>query len=37
MTFLNHLHPHDIRKVSRSRNIPAALAKAAKRKEQQRR
>ena len=37
MTFLNHLHPHDIRKVARSRNIPAALAKAAKRKEQQRR
>jgi hypothetical protein len=37
MTFLNHLHPHDVRKVARSRNIPAALAKAAKRKEQQRR
>jgi len=37
MTFLNHLHPHDVRKVSRSRNIPAALAKAAKRKQAQRR
>lgn len=37
MGFLNHLHPHDVRKVSRSRNIPAALAKAAKRKESQRR
>ena len=37
MSLLNHLHPHDIRKVSRSRNIPAALSKAAKRKEQQRR
>ncbi len=37
MTLLNHLHAHDVRKVSRSRNIPAALAKAAKRKEQQRR
>lgn len=37
MTLLNHLHAHDIRKVARSRNIPAALAKAAKRKEEQRR
>ncbi len=37
MAFLNHLHPHDVRKVSRSRNIPSALAKAAKRKESQRR
>ncbi len=37
MTLLNHLHAHDVRKVARSRNIPAALAKAAKRKEQQRR
>lgn len=37
MAFLNHLHPHDVRKVSRSRSIPSALAKAAKRKEGQRR
>ena len=37
MGFLNHLHPHDVRKVSRSRNIPSALATAAKRKETQRR
>lgn len=37
MTLLNHLHAHDVRKVARSRNIPAALAKAAKRKEEQRR
>ncbi len=37
MGFLNHLHPHDVRKVSRSRNVPSALQKAAKRKEGQRR
>lgn len=37
MTLLNHLHAHDVRKVARSRSIPAALAKAAKRKEEQRR
>ena len=33
MGFLGHLHRHDLRKVARSRNIPSALAQAAKRKE----
>ncbi len=37
MSFLNHLYPHDVRKVARSRNIPSALSKAAKRKQEQRR
>ncbi len=32
MTFLGHLHPHDVKKVSHSKNIPSALATAAKRK-----
>lgn len=34
MTFLGHLHAHDVKKVARSKNIPSALAKAAKRKVQ---
>lgn len=33
MGFLAFLHRHDLRKVARSRNIPSALAQAAKRKE----
>ena len=37
MGFLAHLHAHDVRKVAHSRNIPSALAQAAKRKMQQRR
>ncbi len=37
MGFLGHLHAHDIKKVARSRNIPSALAQAAKRKEAKRR
>lgn len=37
MGFLGHLHAHDVRKVAHSRNIPSALAQAAKRKTQQRR
>jgi hypothetical protein len=37
MGFLGHLHAHDVRKVSRSKNIPAALATAAKRRANQRR
>jgi hypothetical protein len=37
MSLLGHLYPHDVRKVSRSKNIPSALAQAAKRKEGQRR
>lgn len=37
MTFLGHLHPHDVRKIARSKNIPSALATAAKRKLAQRR
>lgn len=37
MGFLGHLQAHDIRKVARSRNIPSALAQAAKRKGDQRR
>lgn len=32
MTFLTHLHAHDVRKVAHSRNIPNALATAAKRR-----
>jgi hypothetical protein len=36
MGFLGHLHAHDVRKVAHSRNIPSALAQAAKRKMQQR-
>jgi len=35
--FLGHLHAHDVQKVARSRNIPSALAQAAKRKTAQRR
>jgi hypothetical protein len=37
MSFLSHLHAHDVRKVAHSRNIPSALAQAAKRKMNQRR
>jgi hypothetical protein len=37
MSLLGHLYPHDVRKVARSKNIPSALAQAAKRKEGQRR
>ena len=37
MSILGQLHPHDVRKVARSRNIPNALAQAAKRKVAQRR
>lgn len=37
MGFLGHLHHHDVRKVSRSKNIPSALATAAKRRAEQRR
>jgi hypothetical protein len=37
MTFLGHLHAHDVRKVAHSRSIPSALAQAAKRKMNQRR
>jgi len=36
MTFLSHLHAHDVRKVARSRNIPSVLAQAAKRRAAQR-
>jgi hypothetical protein len=36
MSFLGHLHAHDVRKVAHSRNIPSALAQAAKRKMQKR-
>ncbi|MCX4239880.1 hypothetical protein [Paraliomyxa miuraensis] len=37
MSLLNHLHAHDVRKVAHSRNIPSALATAAKRRLAQRR
>jgi hypothetical protein len=37
MGLLNHLHAHDVRKVAHSRNIPSALATAAKRRMDQRR
>lgn len=37
MSLLNHLHAHDVRKVAHSRNIPSALATAAKRRMAQRR
>lgn len=37
MTFLAHLHAHDVRKVAHSRNIPSALAVAAKRRMHKRR
>lgn len=37
MSFLGHLHAHDVRKVARSRNVPSALAQAAKRKSTQQR
>ncbi|MEX1368761.1 MAG: hypothetical protein AB1Z98_36875 [Nannocystaceae bacterium] len=37
MTFLAHLHAHDVRKVAHSRNIPSALAAAAKRRMHKRR
>ncbi len=37
MTLLGHLHAHDIKKVARSRNIPSALATAAKRRMAKRR
>jgi hypothetical protein len=37
MGFLGHLHQHDVRKVARSKNIPSALATAAKRRGEQRR
>lgn len=37
MGFLGHLHQHDVRKVARSKNIPSALATAAKRRAEQRR
>jgi hypothetical protein len=36
MGLLNHLHAHDVRKVSHSRNIPSALATAARRRMDQR-
>jgi hypothetical protein len=32
MRLLTHLRPNDIRSLARSKNIPAALAKAAKEK-----
>ena len=37
MGLLGHLHAHDVRKVAHSRNIPSALATAAKRRMDQRR
>lgn len=37
ISFLGHLHAHDVRKVAHSKNIPSALAQAAKRKIDQRR
>ena len=37
MSLLGHLHAHDVRKVAHSRNIPSALATAAKRRVAQRR
>ncbi|MEM6996429.1 MAG: hypothetical protein AAF721_38345 [Myxococcota bacterium] len=37
MGFLNHLRQHDVRKVARSKNIPSALATAAKRRMERRR
>ncbi|MEM7158064.1 MAG: hypothetical protein AAF799_34805 [Myxococcota bacterium] len=37
MTFLGHLHAHDVRKVAHSKNIPSALAQAAKRRMARRR
>lgn len=37
MTFLSHLHASDVKKVAHSKNIPSALAQAAKRKMSQRR
>lgn len=37
MGLLGHLHAHDVRKVAHSRNIPSALATAAKRRMEQRR
>jgi len=37
MGLLNHLHAHDVRKVAHSRNVPSALATAAKRRMDQRR
>jgi len=37
MTLLNHLHAHDVKKVAHSRNIPSALATAAKRRMAKRR
>jgi hypothetical protein len=37
MGLLGQLYAHDVRKVARSRNIPSALAQAAKRKQEQRR
>ncbi len=37
MSLLGHLHAHDVRKVAHSRNIPSALAVAARRRMDQRR
>ena len=37
MGLLGQLYAHDVRKVARSRNIPSALAQAAKRKQEKRR
>lgn len=37
MGFLNHLRQHDVKKVARSKNIPSALATAAKRRMDRRR
>ncbi|MCA9705411.1 MAG: hypothetical protein KDK70_06165 [Myxococcales bacterium] len=37
MTLLSHLHAHDVKKVAHSRNIPSALATAAKRRMDKRR
>lgn len=37
MGFMNHLRQHDVRKVARSKNIPSALATAAKRRMDRRR
>jgi len=37
MGFLNHLRQHDVKKVARSKNIPSALATAAKRRMERRR
>jgi hypothetical protein len=37
MSLLNHLHAHDVKKVAHSRNVPSALATAAKRRMEQRR